>query len=103
MTTMKKNFRARPTLSALSLGAALILIPSLIAVAQQAMPTGAVPPVFGELKPGRHPVGFRLIQLKDPTRFGRPKRDYFGKPETSDRAIPINLHVWYPAADASGA
>jgi tetratricopeptide (TPR) repeat protein len=103
VAAMKNNFRAHLIFCLLSLGAIPAATPSLIIGANQSGPTGAVPPVFGDLKPGPHAVGFRLIRLKDPTRFGRPKRDYFGKPDTSERAILINLHVWYPAADASGA
>jgi tetratricopeptide (TPR) repeat protein len=74
-----------------------------IGAQSQSNPASAVPPVFGEMKPGPHPVGFRLIHLKDPTRLVRPKRDYLGTPDTTDRARPIGLHVWYPAAEASDA
>jgi tetratricopeptide (TPR) repeat protein len=102
---MKSNFQTYLKQFALRLGAVLALAPSLIVSAQQPQPapTGAVPPVFGELKPGPHPVGFRLIRLKDHTRLVRPKRDYFGTLDTADRARQINLHVWYPAAKTSDA
>jgi tetratricopeptide (TPR) repeat protein len=58
--------------------------------------------LYGELKPGSYNVGFRLLHLKDPTRLVRPKRDYLGTPDTKDRARPIELHIWYPAADGEG-
>jgi len=81
-----------------------VLIVAAAAYAQpQANPAGGGPPVFGELKPGPHAVGFRLIHLKDPARPIRPKRDYFGTPDTTDRARPVDLHVWYPAAEADGS
>lgn len=89
----------------LRLGALLVLTPCLMVNAQQP-PSGSIntePPVFGELKPGPHPVGFRLLHLKDSTRLVRPKRDYLGALNPGDRARQLNLHVWYPAAEASGA
>jgi hypothetical protein len=69
----------------------------------QSTRANAVPPIFGEMKPGPHAVGFRLIHLKDPTRLVRSKRNYFGTLDTTDRAQQIDLHIWYPAAEASGA
>lgn len=89
----------------LRLGALLALMPCLLVSAQQP-PYGsasAVPPVFGELQPGPYAVGFRLIHLKDTARLVQPKRDYFGALNKSDRARQLNLHVWYPAAEAKDA
>ena len=45
---------------------------------------------------GPHPVGFRLMPLSDPSRPSGPRT-------SADRARRISLHVWYPAATASGA
>lgn len=89
-----------------SLPAARLLLLVLVAgfcVPAQSGSASAVPPIFGEMKPGPHKVGFRLIQLKDPARPIRPKRNYLGVLDTADRARPIDLHVWYPAAEAGGA
>lgn len=102
---MRNKFRIYLRQFVLQLSVMLALTPCLLVDAQQP-PSGStsmVPPVFGALKPGPHPVGFRLIHLKDPTRLVRPKRDYLGTPDPTDRALPLDLHVWYPAAEASGA
>ena len=63
----------------------------------------AAPALYGEMKPGPYDVGFRVIHLKDQTRLVRPKRDYLGTVDTTDRARQIDLHVWYPAAQAGDA
>jgi tetratricopeptide (TPR) repeat protein len=89
----------------LRLSALLALMPCLVVNAQQPSSgsANAMPPVFGELKPGPYAVGFRIIHLKDTTRLVQPKRDYLGALNTGDRARQLNLHVWYPAEEASGA
>jgi hypothetical protein len=57
----------------------------------------ATPSIFGEMRPGPYAVGFRVLILRDESRPLRPKKDYFGNADTSDRARVVAVHVWYPA------
>jgi tetratricopeptide (TPR) repeat protein len=59
-----------------------------------------VPVLPGGLEPGAHGVGFRLITVEDGTRLtgGRAAPADRG----ASRARTLRLHVWYPAAPASG-
>jgi hypothetical protein len=66
-----------------------------VAAAQSAAPAS---PLHGALVPGRYAVGFTKLELRDPTRFDRPKVDRDGRPTTGDRARRFTVHVWYPAA-----
>ncbi len=56
------------------------------------------PALLGGLDAGPHPVGFRVIPLKDASRPVGPKLDAEGRPVSRDRARDLSLHVWYPAA-----
>lgn len=91
---------SKRNLAAMSL---ILIFATGLCAQPQSTPAGAAPPVFGDLKPGKYAVGFRLIHLKDPTRPTRPKRDYFGTLDNTDRARPVDLHVWYPATEAGGS
>lgn len=71
------------------------------AAAQTLTPPGAAAgqnsQLFGELRLGPHPVGFRVIEIRDSSRPVRKKRDYFGELDRSDRARVVQVHLWYPA------
>jgi hypothetical protein len=59
-------------------------------------------PLHGALEPGRHAVGFTTLELRDPTRYDRPKVDQAGNPAAGNRLRRFTVHVWYPAAAAAG-
>lgn len=61
------------------------------------------PPAWGELVPGPHAVGFKTIEKYDYTRAFRAKRDYFGNTIPGERARPIQVGIWYPAAISEDA
>ncbi len=51
---------------------------------------------WGELQPGPHAVGFRLLEEQDPTRvIGIPG------PMSPTRPRPVRVYLWYPASRAS--
>ncbi|HSF17048.1 MAG TPA: hypothetical protein VLK65_15975 [Vicinamibacteria bacterium] len=55
----------------------------------------AISPLWGELQPGPHRVGFELIEVYD---YSRPFRS-----AGPNRARPVTLSIWYPAdEDDSG-
>src|SRR5688500_6085535 len=58
----------------------------------QTMPAG--------LDAGPHAVGFKIISFADPSRPTGARRTPGER--TGDRARPLRVHVWYPAASASG-
>ncbi|MFH1314259.1 MAG: hypothetical protein ABIJ00_13670 [Candidatus Eisenbacteria bacterium] len=55
-------------------------------------------PLWGDLEPGPHAVGFTAFEKYDHSRTFQPKRDYFGTVLPGERARPLQLLVWYPAA-----
>ncbi|MBN2227422.1 MAG: hypothetical protein JW763_08655 [candidate division Zixibacteria bacterium] len=55
------------------------------------------PPVWGELQPGEHAVGFKTIERYDYSRTFRCKHDIHGNPRDGERARPIQICIWYPA------
>ena len=54
-------------------------------------------PLWGNLRPGTHTVGFTARFEHDYSRTFRPKMDLDGKPTTGERARPIQIAIWYPA------
>jgi tetratricopeptide (TPR) repeat protein len=58
---------------------------SLLAITSAALHAQNTSPLHGDLRPGRHAVGFRTVAMHDVSR---------------DR--PLVAHVWYPAASSSG-
>jgi tetratricopeptide (TPR) repeat protein len=54
--------------------------------------------VWGNLKPGSHAAGFKVIFEYDTSRPYKRKHDYLGNPLKADRRRPIQINVWYPAA-----
>ena len=76
----------------------------MVAVAALALPRPSLaqrPQMLGNIEPGPHAVGFRTMNVTDPSRTSGPKQtDEKAKPE--DRARRLVLHVWYPATAADG-
>src|SRR5688572_22257719 len=68
-----------------------------------AAPAAAAPTIWGGLEPGPHAVGFRQLERLDPARPFWMPRTLDGKPRDRERARPIRISVWYPAAAATGA
>src|SRR6266550_3402311 len=68
----------------------------LILIADSAL--AATPALWGRLEPGSYAVGYRLIDRYDYTRPYWTARDLEGKPRRLERARPMRISVWYPAA-----
>ena len=79
------------------------LICALLACALSTGAQEAIPPIFGEMRPGPHAVGFRIMELRDESRPVRSKKNYYGEVDSSDRSRVIAVHLWYPAAPSSAA
>src|SRR6188768_975960 len=58
-------------------------------------------PVTAALDYGRHPVGFRAITEIDRSRTVQSKTTFDGKPLPGEAAMPLQIGIWYPAADAT--
>jgi hypothetical protein len=59
------------------------------------------PAMLGHIEPGPHDVGFRTMNVTDPSRPSGPKPA--DEKASGDRSRKLVLHVWYPAATADGA
>lgn len=62
-----------------------------------------LPPLWGNLTPGPHAVGFKTIEKYDYSRTFQPKYDYFGNPLQNEIARPVQVCIWYPAQPADDA
>jgi tetratricopeptide (TPR) repeat protein len=60
-------------------------------------------PQWGDLKSGPYAIGFKAEHKYDYSRTYKPKYDYDGKFEAGERARPIQISIWYPAASAKNA
>ena len=58
-------------------------------------------PLWGNLKPGEYAAGFTVRLEYDYTRTFLPKWTYDGKRTQGERARPIQIAVWYPAANTA--
>ena len=54
-------------------------------------------PLWGDIEPGPHGVGYMAIEHYDYSRSFQPKRDYFGELIPGERGRPLQVCVWYPA------
>ena len=60
--------------------------------------SGASSPLWGDLAPGPHRVGFRVIKLRDATRSYNATAE-----RMTDRGYPLVLSYWYPSRARSGS
>lgn len=60
-------------------------------------------PLWGEMKPGPHAIGFKTVEMYDYTRLIMPKSDYFGNPIPGNKARPLQICIWYPAQTTNEA
>jgi dienelactone hydrolase len=58
--------------------------------------------VWPGLQPGPYAVGYRVEHEYDYSRSFRQEYDYFGEPLGGEIARPIQISIWYPAADPRG-
>ena len=54
--------------------------------------------LWGNLEPGPHAVGFTQLERYDASRPFRTARTLDGAPRSGERARPIRVSIWYPAA-----
>lgn len=57
--------------------------------------------LWGNLEPGPYDVGFKVIETYDHSRPYRHARDLEGRPRSGERARPMQISIWYPAAKTS--
>lgn len=78
---------------------ALVVITSLLRAT-----AASAQSVTAALDYGPHPVGFRAVTEIDQSRTVQSKTTFEGKPQPGEAAMPMQIGIWYPAADsASGA
>jgi len=61
------------------------------------------PALWGDLKSGSYPVGFRFIYKYDYSRGWKTREDANGYPQAESRGRPIRVSVWYPAKNRANA
>ncbi len=76
-------------------------IPFILALLHSALAPATEAPLLGPAA-GPHAVGYRVITLVDPARSFGPRLDLDGRATPRPLSRPIQIHVWYPAAGASG-
>jgi len=69
----------------------------IIIILAAAMTAAETPPIWGNLTPGPHGIGFTAVEKYDYSRAFRPKTDYFGALLEGERARPLQVCIWYPA------
>ncbi len=81
-------------------------LPTLLALAVAAgFPASAADEAWrlaGDLVPGPHAVGFEVLETYDRTRTFRDRFDIHGEPRPGERARPVQISLWYPAAPDPG-
>ena len=70
-------------------------------IAFAAATASANPPMWGSLERGPYAIGYRLIDRYDYTRPYWTARDLQDRPRTIERARPMRISVWYPAAPSN--
>lgn len=58
---------------------------------------GGKPPAWGELEPGPHSVGVRVVHAEDRTRTYWPPGNHIGQKRSGPVWRPMQVTVWYPA------
>jgi dienelactone hydrolase len=69
---------------------ACVILLVLAAIGDKAAAERAAPPLWGDLKPGPHAVGYRVVYAFDRSRTWQVGQDRLGR--------PVRISVWYPAA-----
>jgi tetratricopeptide (TPR) repeat protein len=62
-----------------------------------------VPALWGDLKSGSYPVGFKFIYQFDYSRDWKATEDANGYPQAESRGRPVRVSVWYPARSSANA
>jgi dienelactone hydrolase len=89
----------------LALAVALASVASLAPLstaAAAAAATTTASPLWGDLEPGPHAVGFQILERRDPARPFHHPLDLDGRPRAIDLARPLQIGVWYPAQAGTG-
>ncbi len=60
-------------------------------------------PLWGDLQPGAHAVGYRATIVPDRSRTFIPERNYEGKLYAGERSRPLHIQIFYPARLQSNA
>jgi len=55
-----------------------------------------------DLGAGPYPIGFRLLEARDGSRTFLPRTDLFDHAIEEEKARPIRIYLWYPAAEGTG-
>lgn len=63
--------------------------------------SSAQPPQWKDLKPGQYTVGYKVLNNYDHSRHIKPLKDFEGKLNEGERALPVQVHIWYPAVKGS--
>jgi dienelactone hydrolase len=82
----------------------LVLLTALILTVFSHAPTKAQSfPLWGNLKSGAYPVGYRATIVHDGSRTFIPERNYEGKLYRGERSRPLLIQIFYPARVPSNA
>lgn len=74
----------------------------MIAFVAPAVPGQDAPLFHFTLPPGPHAVGLKVVEQYDQSRIYLPPTDDLGKPQSAERARPLQTLIWYPATKAAG-
>jgi len=95
--TLSASLRRPETAAATTLLAILFL-----AAPAAPAPAAAPWPLWGDLEPGPHAVGFRTLETYDHARSFGDKRDLAGAVRAGPRSRPVQISLWYPARGETG-
>lgn len=75
----------------------------LLAATSAAIADAPASPLWGQLEPGPYAVGFRQWQRYDYGRIYQQPRKLDGSPRNGELARPMQINIWYPAAQKQDA
>ncbi len=58
-------------------------------------------PLWGDLTPGLHPVGFKLMTATDQSRVFHSNPQFRGLPSGAETARQIRIYLWYPSKNST--